>query len=334
MIICGAGRRNSYPIIIGINNINIINDYFSSSEKALIVIDNKVNKDFITKIEELGFNTFVYYTDGEKSKTFECYLELNNILIENSFSRNDLIISVGGGATTDLAGFVASTFKRGINLINIPSTTLAMVDAAIGSKNAIDYQGIKNVIGSFYDPSLVIIDLDLLDTLDKETFNAGLVEAIKCGLINDKDLFNIFVNNDIKTIQDYKNNDVLIEIIRRAVEVKTKIVEEDYYDKDVRKYLNFGHTFSHALESYSNYEITHGNSVAFGMLKVIDDKLKPLLKKALDNINIKYDYDINNNELIKYIINDKKAFGDYIDIVTVESIGQAKLIKKKISELV
>ena len=334
MIICGAGRRNSYPIIIGINNINIINDYFSSSEKALIVIDNKVNKDFITKIEELGFNTFVYYTDGEKSKTFECYLELNNILIENSFSRNDLIISVGGGATTDLAGFVASTFKRGINLINIPSTTLAMVDAAIGSKNAIDYQGIKNVIGSFYDPSLVIIDLDLLDTLDKETFNAGLVEAIKCGLINDKDLFNIFVNNDIKTIQDYKNNDVLIEIIRRAVEVKTKIVEEDYYDKDVRKYLNFGHTFAHALESYSNYEITHGNSVAFGMLKVIDDKLKPLLKKALDNINIKYDYDINNNELIKYIINDKKAFGDYIDIVTVESIGQAKLIKKKISELV
>ena len=326
MEITGIGNGKNYPIIIGNNIIDNIINYFSSSKKALVLFDNNVNKMYIERIKSLGFNTFVYYTYGEKSKTIECYLEIMNILIINHFSRNDLIISIGGGATTDLGGFVAGSYKRGLNLINIPSTTLSMIDAAIGGKNAIDFNGVKNVIGSFYDPSLVIVDFDLLKTLDENTFNQGLVEAIKCGLICDEELFEMFLKDDF--------HDNLLEIIARSIKIKNDIVKKDYFDHNERKVLNFGHTFAHALESYSNYKISHGEAVAFGMMQVIDKKYLSKLEKALNSLKINYEFDVARSDLIEYIKNDKKSDDSYIDLVLLERIGKAKIIKTKISELV
>ena len=200
------------------------------------------------------------------------YQRVIDHLLHLDFSRNDYIIALGGGVVLDLCGFVASTFKRGLHLINIPTTTLSMVDSSIGGKVAINHSKLKNVIGSFYHPDVVLIDPETLLTLPKRHFINGTIEALKTGLIGDEQLYRIFFEDDYKEKYD--------EIIYRSLLFKAKIVMEDEKEQSIRKILNFGHTFGHAYESYFAMKYyLHGEAVALGILWRIKKSIKKMETK-------------------------------------------------------
>ena len=262
---------------------------------------------------------------GEGAKSFEIYEDCLRTLLKLNYSRHDLIIALGGGVVGDLAGFVASTYKRGIHFINIPTTTLAQIDSSIGGKVAINVDEIKNCVGAFYQPSLVLIDPEVLNTLSKRHYNNGLVEAIKAGLIGDEALFKLFEEDNLDIEQ----------IIYRSLLVKKRVVEQDEKEEGIRKILNFGHTFGHAYESYYHlHDYYHGECVALGMMVVLDDEdIKKRLAKILHRLDIPTSCNANRNEILHLLLNDKKADHNMIDLVKVDKIGEAKIINMPIKEL-
>ena len=201
--------------------------------------------------------SFVILPPGEKSKSLDTYHQAIQTLIEKGIKRNHLILAFGGGVIGDLAGFIASTLYRGISYIQIPTTLLAQVDSSIGGKVGIDLKEGKNLIGSFYDPKFVFIDPSFLKTLSKREYNNGLAEMIKAGLIGDKKLYSYLLEHDKVTVTE----------ITEAIQVKRNVVLIDPYDKKERMYLNFGHTFGHAIEKKHKYETyLHGEAISYGML--------------------------------------------------------------------
>ena len=224
-----------------------------------------------------------------------------------------------------MVGFASSTYKRGLTFINIPSSTLSMIDSSIGGKTAINFNGIKNVIGSFYQPSLVLIDFDLLKSLPQRHFNNGLIEALKAGYIYDPSILDLFS-------QDINSN--LEEIIIKSIIVKKHFVEEDEKEQNIRKILNYGHTFGHGFESLGGFNdsLYHGEAVGLGMLVVSKDKER--LISYLNKLDIKYDFEISSQELIKIILNDKKVDGKYIDLILVDNIGESYIKKTSIEDLI
>ena len=234
---------------------------------------------------------------------------INKFLLEHEFTRNDLIVAVGGGVVGDLGAFVASTYKRGIDFINVPTSTLSMIDSSVGGKTGIDFNGVKNVIGTFYEPKLVLIDFDTLKTLDERNYNNGLVEALKMGLLFSEELINLF-NNPKENIE---------KIIIKSIEYKIKVVEQDEFELNERRILNLGHTFGHAFE-ISN-KCLHGEGVAKGLMYVINNPLlKIRVKNILNKLNIPTNYFINKEEVFNLIKNDKKRNDDKISLVKVNYI--------------
>ena len=267
------------------------------------------------------------FPHGENNKSLKNYQLVIDKLIQGDYSRKDYIIALGGGVVTDLAGFVASTYKRGMNLINIPTTTLAMVDASVGGKVALNFDKLKNVIGSFYHPNCILIDIDTLETLPKRHYINGVIEALKTGMIGDKELYNIFFNGDYR--------DHIEEIIYRSLQYKIKIVEQDEKEENIRKVLNFGHTFGHAYETYflmKNY--LHGEAVALGIVTISKDK--PYLediKKIFTKWGIKLNINVEKDKIINIIRNDKKCDDDIVDLIIVDEIGKSKIVPTKIEDL-
>lgn len=197
--------------------------------------------------------------DGEQQKSGAQYLQALERLAESSFNRNAVVVGIGGGATTDFAGFVAATFLRGVEWIAVPTSLAAMVDAAIGGKTGINLEAGKNLTGAFHSPSRVIIDETFLRSLPKRDLIAGLAEVVKCGFIADPKILSLFS-------QGWESN--LSELIKRAIEVKAKVVGADFRESFEREILNYGHTLGHAIERHSNYELRHGECVAIGMVYV------------------------------------------------------------------
>lgn len=318
----------SYEIALARGSIKKLGEYIDCNKKIMVITDDNVSKLYLnTVMKQLKNAYFEVVSNGEESKSFKTYEYLTKSLLNLKFSRNDLIIALGGGVIGDLAGFVASTYKRGIDFINIPTTTLAQIDSSIGGKVAINVDQIKNCVGSFHQPSKVIIDFDTLNTLTTRHFNNGLVEAVKAGLIQDKELFELFESdNYLEHIE---------EIIYRSLVVKKKVVEKDEYENNIRKILNFGHTIGHGFESYFNLEgLYHGEAVACGMMKIIkDEEIKDRLKKILDKLSINTDLDYDLNAVYSFILSDKKANNQEIEIIDIESIGKAIIKKVKIESV-
>lgn len=314
-------KENSYKIIIGYNILKEISSYYSLDRKVLVISDDGVPSFYYEEILSTIKNGYKFIIkQGEASKNIDNYCLINKFLLENEFDRNDLIIAVGGGVVIDLSAFVASTYKRGIDVINVPTSTLAMIDSSVGGKNGINFNGVKNILGTFYQPKLVLIDLNTLKTLDKRNYNNGLVEALKAGLIMDKEILPLF--------KDYKSN--ILDIIVKSLKVKISVVEQDEKEKGLRKILNFGHTIGHAIEVQK--KILHGEAVAKGMLYVLNEKYKKEVKDIINNLEIDLDYEVNK-DVIKLINNDKKKDGKYIDLIYVEEIGSAKIKKVTIEEI-
>lgn len=311
-----------YDVVIQKGILSDASKYLDLNRKALIVTDSGIPKEYIEVVKKQIKDPFVYVIEqGESSKSFDNFSKILDYLITNSFSRTDCIVALGGGVCGDLAGFVAATYMRGITFYNIPTTLLAQVDSSIGGKTAIDKLGYKNVVGAFYPPSKVLIDSNVLKTLDKRQFNSGLVEAIKMGVTNDESLFNL-----IKDSEDiYNDIDLVIE---KALLVKKDVVEKDPKEKHLRKVLNFGHTIGHAIESCGKFnELLHGECVGLGMLYVTNGKVKLEIEKVLKKYNLPISCEITRDELYKYILLDKKRSSEFITIVNVNKLGEFEINK-------
>lgn len=315
-------KENSYSIVLGNNLIKNIDKYYSLNSKVLVVTDSNIQSiysDLITNKCKEGYQYII--KEGEESKNINNYLEINKFLLDNNFSRHDLIIAVGGGVVGDLSAFVASTYKRGINFINVPTSTLAMIDSSVGGKTAINFEGVKNALGSFYQPKLVVIDFDVLKTLNERHFNNGLVEALKMGFIKDKSIIDLF--------SDYKNN--IKDIIIKSLKAKIEIVELDEKENNIRKILNFGHTLGHAFEMSSN--LLHGEAVGLGMYYVLNGNLKEKMKDILNLLKINVNQKFNKDKVLKLVMNDKKVNINTIDLITVEELGKAKITNVEINKI-
>ena len=311
-----VNASKNYNIYLEHNLLDSLVDYIKDDCRKLIISDDIVGDLYVDRVIRQLSNVDVYIVEhGEKAKSFECYEKIINFMLDKNYGRQDMVISLGGGVVGDLAGFVAATYKRGLKFINIPTTTLSQIDSSIGGKVGLNVGKIKNCVGTFYQPDMVLIDYAVLSTLDKRQYNSGLVEALKAGLIYDKSLFLLFEEDRLD----------LEKIIYKALMVKKSVVEKDEREEGLRKILNFGHTIGHGYESYFNLnQYYHGECVAFGMLKLIDDKdILERVVKILKRLDIVCPIITDKALVYNYIVNDKKIVGNKIDLVKIDRIGHA-----------
>lgn len=313
-------------------NIHLKENKYSN---IFIIVDTNTNEfclpKFLPLVETDVAIEIVEFENGEINKNIETCVQIWNVLTELGGDRKSLVINLGGGVVTDLGGFVASTFKRGIDFINIPTTLLSMVDASVGGKNGVDLGNLKNQIGVFNLPQMVIVDTDYLETVPQNEMRSGLAEMLKHGLIYDQEYWEQFL--DLKSI-DY---DGLDELIFRSVEIKNEIVTIDPTEKNLRKALNFGHTLGHAIESYfleneNKTTLLHGEAIAVGMIlesyislhknlisETEFEQIKTTLKSIYDDIVFE-ENDID--PIIELLIHDKKNEYGTIQFALIDGIGK------------
>lgn len=320
--------KNSYDIILERGCIHKLTEYIKVDRNVIIISDDGVPSEHIQAVRKQLPHCFVHIVkQGEGAKSLEVFKELCEALLEHQFSRSDLIIALGGGVVGDLSGYVAASYMRGIDFIQIPTTTLSQIDSSIGGKVAINLHNVKNIIGAFYQPKIVFIDPNTLDTLPRRHYINGLVEALKAGLIYDPSLFSLFETGDI-------DQDIEV-IIAKALQVKKAVVEQDEKEHGLRKILNFGHTIGHAIEtSYHLKDFYHGECVALGMLYFISDEaLKERVKVIYQKLGLVDHVPANIEVWLQIMRNDKKANHDEVDTIWVHEAGKAKIKTMKFSEL-
>lgn len=320
--------EQSYDIILERGALSRISEYISLNGKALIVTDTGVPAEYAQSVFSQCKNAYVVtIPQGESSKSLDMYAMLLTELVKHNFTRTDCVIAVGGGVCGDLAGFVASSYMRGIDFYNIPTTLLSQVDSSIGGKVAIDFDSVKNIVGAFYQPRRVIIDPNVLSTLDKRQLSAGLAEAIKMAICFDKELFEMIEKSE--SIEDD-----IDEIIEKSLKIKRYVVENDVKEKGLRRSLNFGHTVGHGIESVGgSFPYLHGECVALGMLPMCEEQLRLRLVRVLQKYNLPTQIEANANDIYEFIVHDKKASGDEITIVYCENIGSFEMRKIKLLEV-
>ena len=317
----------SYEINIGHNLLCDADKYFNLNRKVLIVTDDNIPNEYIDTVKEkCKTYTILTLPHGEENKNFNNYQKIIKALIDNSFTRSDAVIAIGGGMVGDMSAFAASTYMRGIDFYNIPTTLLSQVDSSIGGKTAIDFMNVKNIVGTFTQPKAVLIDVDTLKTLPERELNSGLVEAIKIAATFDKDFFGF-----IKSCDDILGN--IETIISKSLELKKMVVENDEKEKGLRKVLNFGHTIGHAIEEEENYKLLHGECVGIGMLYFSDGNVKKEIEDILKKYNLPLTCNFNKEKVIELIKHDKKSSGDTISTIHVNKIGTYEIIDMSINEI-
>ena len=279
--------------------------------------------------------------DSEDAKRVEVAAFCWGILGQSDFTRSDAVIGFGGGSTTDLAGFVAATWLRGVKLIQVPTTLLAMVDAAIGGKTGINTAEGKNLVGSFYAPSAVIIDLDTLESLPQNEILAGFGEVVKYGFIADERILEL-IEEDVKLATDSKS-DVFAELIERSVAIKARVVGEDFKESGLREILNYGHTLGHAIELAERYKWRHGAAVAIGMVFVaelarlagrLSDEVVDRHRSVLQLIGLPTEYKSEKwNQLVATMQRDKKSRAGTLRFVVLDAIGKPTIMAAPAPEL-
>lgn len=314
-------------------------------QKVVIITDTNVQKLYAEQVQnslkEAGFQPSIFVVEaGEQSKSLTVAAQIYDFLADEGLTRSDGIIALGGGVVGDLAGFVASTYMRGLHFLQVPTTLLAQVDSSIGGKTAVNTTKAKNLVGTFAQPDGVLIDPDTLNTLEVRRVREGISEIIKSAAIADKELWKQLLA--LKDEQDLLRHPV--DIIAACCKIKRKVVEEDELDNGVRLLLNFGHTIGHALENTAGYGVlTHGEGVAIGMsqiTRVAEEKaLTPLgttqqLNELIQKFNLPITTDKWEKEaLYAALTHDKKTRGGKINIILLESIGQAKIVRIPIEEM-
>ena len=337
-------KETTYPIMVGNGAISLlkkeVNKLCPNTKKIAVIFDKNVPNIFKTKIKKLlkKYKIFIKdYSPSERLKNFSNVNILIEYLIKNKFNRNDLVIAVGGGIIGDFSGFVASIFKRGINFINVPTTLLAQVDSAIGGKTGVNSKNGKNLIGSFYQPKLVISDISFLNSLPKREFICGFGEILKYSLIKDQKFFN-FIKKNSKQILNGNNLNILKYLVLRSSRNKVHFVIADEKESNKRMILNFGHTFAHGIESSNNFskKINHGEAVLIGMLlatklsfynnicslKTLEEIEKIYISNKLPSKLNKYLKKKQINNISKLMVNDKKNDDEKISLILLKRIGK------------
>lgn len=336
-----VNASKEYDVLIGNNLLSecgrLIGGILPKGRTA-IISDDKVfplyGETVKNSLEENGFlvETFIF-PNGEKSKNISTYTKILEFLAKKGLTRSDFIVALGGGVTGDMAGFAAASYLRGIKFVQIPTTFLAAIDSSVGGKTGVNLETGKNLVGAFWQPSLVICDTDTFQTLDNDTFSDGTAEAVKYGMIKEPELL-------LKLSGDFKTE--INDIVETCVTIKRDVVAEDEFEGGVRKLLNFGHTVGHGVEKCSGYSITHGHGVAIGMSivtraaeefgicqKGMSKKLDELLTRC--GLPTKSPY--SAEELYKVALSDKKRSGDSITVVLPETDGKCILKKITLDEL-
>ena len=314
------GER-SYDITIEKGALSHAEDYIPRGGKTLIVTDDGVPSEYTQSVAEKSEEPIIItIPHGEESKCFDNYRMLCSAMLKYGVTRKDKVVAVGGGVVGDLAGFAASTYMRGIDFYNIPTTLLSQVDSSVGGKTAIDLDGIKNIVGTFYQPKAAIIDPDTLKTLDRRQFASGMAEALKMAATSDKSLFEL--------IESGINEENIDEMIRRALIIKADVVSKDEKEAGLRRILNFGHTLGHGIESLG--ELYHGECVALGMLCMCSDEVYPRLSAAISSLGLKTKIHANADAILDAASHDKKKQGDTVCDVFVNERPTYEI--KKVTE--
>lgn len=287
--------------------------------KVLLVSDTGVPREHVRKVAaslegRCSLCAVHTFPCGESHKSLETFAGVMNALLEHGFTRTDAIVAVGGGVVGDLAGFAAATFMRSIRFYNIPTTLLSQVDSSIGGKTAVDFGGIKNIVGAFHMPVRVLIDPDTLYSLPERELHSGLVEAVKMGATSDAQLFTL-IENSTDLYGD------LSQIIRRSLLVKSAVVEADPKEGGVRRVLNFGHSVGHAIEAAGGGQYLHGEAVALGMLYFCSPAVRERIRAVLEKYGLPTSHNIPQQTLRELIAHDKKASGRQLTVVRVDEIG-------------
>ena len=330
----------NYQVLIGSNILEQSGAYIAEVIKpctAVIISDDNVQQLYgetvSNSLQKQGFKVQQYtIAHGESSKNIQTLTELWRFLAAEKITKSDIIVALGGGVTGDLSGLAAATYLRGIRFVQIPTSLLAMVDASVGGKTAIDLPQGKNLVGAFWQPSLVLCDCAALKTLPAQYLLDGWAEVIKYGFIADAELLDMLA----------EASEPSEEIIARCVENKRRLVEADEYDKGSRQLLNLGHTLGHAIEKCSNYQISHGQAVAIGMILIAKAAVKrgwcekEVLAKMLA-MTAKYQLPQSTiyqaEELKEASLRDKKRLGASINLVIPVKIGESRLKKIAVTEL-
>lgn len=328
-----TASRN-YNVLIGSNLLQNLGHYaktVSNAQNVCIVSDSNVWPIYgSTAAESLlmtGFHVVHFVVPaGEASKNLQTYGELLNFLAENHISRSDLIIALGGGVIGDLAGFAAATYLRGIAYIQVPTTLLAAVDSSVGGKTAIDLPSGKNLSGAFYQPWLVLCDTDCLNTLPDEIFRDGCAEVIKYGILYEPNLFQHLAEAGINFDREW--------VITRCVELKRNVVAEDEFDTGARTRLNLGHTLGHAVETLSNFEVSHGRAVSIGIAIITaagceagmcSPDTKDQIRAILMRFGLPTDCEFSTEALCNAALSDKKRSNNTIKLIIPREIGNCTI---------
>lgn len=342
MEIVKVSASKEYNVHIGTGFLDTIGEKISEIKKpcrVVLVSDDTVYSLYGARVKaslenaEYKVCEFVF-PHGEDAKSLENFGKMQEFCAENSITRTDLFIALGGGVTGDLTGFVASTYLRGVDFVQIPTTVLSMVDSSVGGKTAINLNAGKNLCGAFYQPIAVYADCETLNTLSDETFNEGCAEIIKYGMILDSEFLTYLSENSIRENIEY--------VIKRCVEIKRDVVDRDEFEKGERKLLNFGHTIGHAIEKCSNLTISHGNAVAIGMviatkgayeIGMSDEDYSDVLLPILKANNLPTTCDFSAEDLYKVSLSDKKRSLDTMALIVPEKYGLCKIVKLPVEDL-
>jgi len=341
----------TYPINIGRGNLSKTAEFVKRMHlgpKGLIVTNPRLKflygRKLLQSFKKAGFEIYLKTVpDGEEYKSFQQLKKIYDVLLKHHFERNSFIVTLGGGVIGDLAGFAAASYARGIPYVQIPTTLLAQVDSSVGGKVAINHSLGKNMIGAFYQPKLVLIDLELLNTLPRKQMQVGLAEVVKYGVIWDSRFFR-FLERHIRKALHY-DLDCLEHLVFRSCQIKALVVSRDEREKKLRAILNFGHTLGHALESLGNYKkLSHGEAISIGMvfagklaqkMKLFPRKDQERLVNILRRIGLPTELKIKEpNKLLPYIFSDKKVKKGKINFVLPRKIGKVfiQIIPQKIIE--
>ena len=297
-------------------------------EEVMALLDGKCRKSVIFS-----------FTAGEENKTLDTVKSIYTFLIEEKFDRKDLLIALGGGVVGDITGYTAATYLRGIDFVQIPTTLLAQADSSIGGKTGVDFDGYKNMVGAFYMPRLVYMNVATLKTLENRQFYSGFAEVMKHGLIKDGSFYEWLIENMYEICD--REPDILLEMVQKSCMVKKLVVEKDPTEKGDRALLNFGHTIGHAIEKYKNFSLTHGECVALGAVAAAFISWKHEWLSMEEYYEIRDMFvpfylpisieDIDPNEVLKLTKSDKKMEDGHIKFVLLKKVGKA-VIDKNVSD--
>ena len=336
--VTGDRPSENYNVLVGHNLLGTIPEILGKRTKKILVIHPRALRAtgelVMEDLRKAGFESFsAEIPDAEEAKHHQVAAFCWQVLGQNDFTRTDAIISVGGGAITDLAGFVASTWLRGVRIIHIPTTLLGMVDAAVGGKTAINTAEGKNLVGTFWPPAAVLCELGTLRTLPENELLTGMAEVVKCGFIADPEILDLIEQNP-QAIRDSQSA-VVRELIERSIRVKAEVVSEDLRESGRREILNYGHTLGHAIERAERYQWRHGAAVAVGMVYAaelslaagyLDEETVDRTRRILKSLGLPTGYRRDRfQQLLETMRRDKKSRGNLLRFIVLEGVGRPRV---------